>query len=123
MIYDLDALMFFEGRPLALSLYETLLDRIRSEIGETNLRVQKTQITFFNRHVFACVAPNRSWQKQESLTVCIFLCRPIDSPRVKVMSEPYPNRWTHRIPVCSAAEIDGELMGWLQEAYAFSNLK
>ncbi|MDE6880134.1 MAG: hypothetical protein K2P20_02115, partial [Oscillospiraceae bacterium] len=37
--------------------------------------------------------------------------------------EPYPNRWTHHVLVASAEEINGELMGWVKEAAAFSRGK
>ena len=33
--------------------------------------------------------------------------------------EPYPGRWTHHVMVGSVDEIDGELLGWIQEAAEF----
>ena len=47
----------------------------------------------------------------------------LKSPRVAVTTEPYPNRWTHHIPVYSPEEVDEELMGWVKEAYEFSLTK
>ena len=37
--------------------------------------------------------------------------------------EPYPGRWTHHILVRTPEEIDGELLAWIDEAYAFANAK
>ena len=44
------------------------------------------------------------------------------SPRLEQIAaaaEPYPNRWTHHVPVATPAELDGELLDWLEQAYAF----
>ncbi|MEG0756553.1 MAG: DUF5655 domain-containing protein [Oscillospiraceae bacterium] len=47
----------------------------------------------------------------------------LDSPRIAVATEPYPNRWTHHVPVTDAAQLDEELLGWLREAYDFADGK
>lgn len=44
----------------------------------------------------------------------------VESPRIQVVTEPYPNRWTHHMMISSAEEIDDELMGWIREAGVFS---
>ena len=46
-----------------------------------------------------------------------------ESPRIDVATEPYPGRWTHHVMVGSAEEIDEELLGWIQEAAEFANVK
>lgn len=33
----------------------------------------------------------------------------IESPRIDVMSEPYPNRWTHHVIISDRTEIDEEV--------------
>lgn len=43
----------------------------------------------------------------------------MESPRIDVATELYPNRWTHHILVSEIEEIDDELMGWVKEASAF----
>ena len=48
------------------------------------------------------------------------LNRRLESPRVAVAVEPYPGRWTHHILLTDPEEIDGELMGWLEEARSFA---
>lgn len=49
-------LYFFEGHMDALPLYERLEQRILNEIEDVQVKVQKTQISFYNRHLFACVS-------------------------------------------------------------------
>ena len=45
------------------------------------------------------------------------------SRTVAVQVEPYPGRWTVHIVIGSEAEIDEELLNWLQQAYDFAEKK
>lgn len=118
-----DVLFFFEDHLESLPLYEAFEAQVE-RLGEVNIRVQKTQITFSNRHNFAFVSflPARKAKDRPKtyITVTFGLGRRADSPRIDVATEPYPGRWTHHVLVSSAEEIDGELMGWIREAYDFS---
>lgn len=53
---DLDTLTFFDGHLKALDIYRIFEDALYKTFRNVNKRVQKTQITFFNTHVFACVS-------------------------------------------------------------------
>lgn len=122
-----DTPFFFRESPLSLPLYLALEERILAEFPETHVQVQKTQISFSNRRnfAFASLLPARraALRPDPYLTVTVGLSRRLDSPRVDAASEPYPGRWTHHIVIGSAEEIDGELMGWIQEAAEFSSRK
>ena len=124
---DAETLLFFCGHEEVLPLYERFEELLRSSFPEVNKRVQKTQITFFNRHVFACVSFTRVKKKSELpdgyLVVTLGLPAPLDSERITVKSEPYPGRWTHHIVISKPEDLDGELLSWVQEAYGFSNAK
>lgn len=37
--------------------------------------------------------------------------------------EAYPNRWTHHVILESASDLDETLLGWIDEAYSFSQCK
>lgn len=124
---DIDLLFFFDKRPAALSLYERLAERILAEIPDVNIKVQKTQIAFSNRHGFAFVSflpVRRAKDRPEVyITVTFGLGYQKGSPRIDAAVEPYPNRWTHHVLVSSPDEIDGELLGWIKEARDFSASK
>ena len=60
-----DELFFFEQHREAYSLYEALEEELIRRFPETRIRVQKTQITFSNRHVYACVSFMRVKKKAE----------------------------------------------------------
>ena len=77
--------------------------------------------------MFACVSFARVRRKAELpetwLTLTLGLPYPLDSARVAVKTEVYPGRWTTHLVLSSPAELDGELLGWLDEAYEFSQRK
>lgn len=124
---DSAVLFFFEKDPAALLLYEAFERAVRELVSDVGIKVQKTQITYTNPKVFAAVSLRPARRKAERpehyITVTLGLNRRLDSPRVDAASEPYPARWTHHLMISSAGEIDGELLGWVAEAAAFSASK
>ncbi len=119
-----DTLLFFEKHPAALPLYEAFEKRVFAAVEGACCRVQKTQISFMKRHMFACVsfAPVLRAKERPAryMVVTLGLARRLESPRVAVATQPYPGRWTHHVVVAEEAEIDEELMDWVKEAAAFS---
>ena len=124
---DGKALLFFQQDMEALPLYEQLESLILDRIPDVQIKVQKSQISFYNRHMFACVSFAKVRKAKERpdhyIVVTFGLDHRLDSPRVDVATGPYPNRWTHHVLISSSGEIDDELMGWIQEASVFSALK
>lgn len=124
---DADALMFFDQHMDMLPLYQAFEELLFDSFPVVNKRVQKTQITFSNRHVFACVSFARVKRKTELpmrfIVITLGLPAPLDSERVAVKTEPYPGRWTHHIVVNKPEELDEELLSWVREAYDFAAVK
>lgn len=120
--YESDILFFFEGKPEALVLYQCLLKRMEECFPEAAVRVQKTQISFYGRHLFAMASlPRRG--KERGLMVSFGLQRRLESRRIAAAVEPYSGRWTHHLLIKEPAQIDLELLDWLQEAWAFAESK
>ena len=124
---DNDILFFFGEHMEALPMYERLENAILTRIPDVKIKVAKTQITFANKRGFAFVSFNPCWRAKDRpavwMTVTFGLgCRK-GSSRIDVATEPYPGRWTHHVMVGSAEEIDEELLGWIQEAAEFANVK
>ena len=124
---DADALMFFDQHMDILPLYQAFEELLFDSFPVVNKRVQKTQITFSNRHVFACVSFARVKRKAELpmrfIVITLGLPAPLDSERIVVKTEPYPGRWTHHIVVSTPEELDEELLSWVREAYDFAAVK
>lgn len=111
----------------ALPLYEAFVDRVMQEVEDVQIKVQKSQISFYNKHLFTCVSFARVRKKKDCplayIVVTIGLSHRLESPRIDVATEPYPNRWTHHLLISDTKEIDGELLSWIKEAAVFSNMK
>ena len=124
--YGSDTLFFFDGHPAELALYEALFQKLDGAFPEGRVKVQKTQISFYGRHLFAAaslpIRRRKDWPRTCLLVTAGLPYRP-DSPRVAVAAEPYPGRWTCHIPVSEERQIDAELLGWLREAWDFAESK
>ena len=124
---DDETLLFFSGHPDALALYLDFEELLHASFPDVNRRVQKTQISFFNRHMFACVSFARVRRKAELprgwLVITLGLPRPLDSARAAVKTEPYPGRWTHHFVVSRPEDLDEELLSWIRESYDFAESK
>ena len=124
---DTDTLLFFDQHMETLPLYLAFEEILFDSFPAVNRRVQKTQITFSNRHVFACVSFARVKRKADLPTgymvVTLGLPGPLDSERVAVKTEPFPGRWTHHIVVSKPEELDEELLSWIKAAYGFADTK
>lgn len=124
--YTSDAGFFFEGKPQERELYEALFVRMEQAFPDASVKVQKSQISFYHKHLFAAVSlplrRRKNWPER-CIVVTIGLPRPLESTRAAVKVEPYPGRWTNHVLLARGEEIDEELMGWLREAYDFALAK
>ena len=110
---DTNTILFFEQQPEALALYEVFEKEVINRYPDIKIKVQKTQISFSNKHLFACASFLR-------LVITLGMPYPLDSTRVAVKTEPYPGRWTTHIVIGKQEDVDAELLGWLAEAYDFA---
>lgn len=124
---DEQILQFFDRYPDAIPLYEKIEKCVEDLVPEVRIKVQKTQISFYNRHMFACVSFAGVRRKKDCpdcyIVVTFGLEHKAESPRIDIATEPYPNRWTHHVLISELEEIDDELMGWIREAAEFSDRK
>ena len=120
---SIDEMMLFEGHPNALGVYEAFVKKLFQIYPDTTFRVQKTQITFSNRRVYACVSFARVKKKaqlpENYIVVTLGLPMPLESHRIAVKTEPYPGRWTHHLVIASEKELDGEFFSWVDLARNF----
>ena len=120
--YDADVLLFFDGRPERLALYQALFEALDTAFPAARAKVQKSQISFYGQHLFAMASLPRR-KRDLGILVSFGLGRRLDSLRVAAASEPYPGRWTHHAPLAGMEQLNRELLGWLQEAWDFSEAK
>lgn len=122
----IDEWMFWNQWTQLLPLYEAFKDNLLAAYPDTKIKVSKSQISFYNRHMFAMVSPpirrRKDWPK-EFIMVSFGLPYQIDSSRIAMSVEAYPNRWTHHVIVETVDAIDKTLLAWIDEAYSFSESK
>lgn len=53
---DADVLLFFDKQRAALPMYEAFEQALFERLPDTRMKVQKTQISFYNKHQFCCVS-------------------------------------------------------------------
>lgn len=120
-------LEFFDQKADALLLYKRFEERVLSEIDGVHIKVQKTQISFSTKYMFACVSFARIRKKKDCpdsyIVVTFGVGHKVDSPRIEVATEPYPNRWTHHLLISETDQIDDQLMAWIKEASVFAASK
>ena len=113
-----EILQFFDSHPDAFPLYDKFEKCVTEHVPEARIKVQKTQISFYNRHMFACVSFARVRKKKDCpdsyIVVTFGLNHRAVSPRIDIATEPYPNRWTHHVLISELS---------VEEAACFSDRK
>ena len=122
-----DTMMFFDGHQEMYSIYESFEQTLLHQYPQTKIKVQKTQIAFSNRYIFACVSFMRPKKKSELsasyFVLTLGLSYPLESERVAIKTEPYPGRWTTHIVIHKMSDLDQELFDWVKQAYEFAACK
>ena len=118
------ALLFFREHPGALPLFAAFDRIVRETWEDVRVKVQKTQISYYRKHMFVCVsllpAVPAGERPRDYITLTFGLDRPVESPRIQRACQPRPGRWTHHALLSSPEELDGEMLGWLREAAEFA---
>ena len=127
ILTTVNELLFFDSKQESLVLYETFREAVLEKVPKARIEVKKTQISFFNRRMFAAVsfAPVRKAKERPNpfLTITFGLSYRKESLRIDVATEPYPNRWTHHVMIGTVEEVDEELLSWIVEAAEFAKSK
>ncbi len=122
-----DEFLFLGSQPEMIPVYEVLAGKLFNACPDTSIKVSKSQISFYNRRLYACVSFARIKKKKELpvnwFVLTLGLSYPLESPRVAVKTEPYPGRWTTHIVISSEADLDEELLGWAGQAFRFARDK
>ena len=122
-----DTMLFFNQHLAVYPLYEEFQKKLILHYPETKIKVQKSQISFYNRHLYACVSFLRVKKKAELpdnyFVLTLGLPAPLEYDRVAVKTEPYPGRWTTHFVISKPSDLDEELFGWVGQAYQFAQTK
>lgn len=121
-----DSLLFFDRHQAVYLLYACFQESA-CQIPESRIKVQKSQISYYNRHLYACVSFLKVKKKSELpddyFVLTLGLPAPLESDRVAAKTEPYPGRWTTHFVISDPSDLDKELFDWIEQAYQFAQAK
>ena len=122
-----DRLFFFDRHQAVYPLYECFQEKLLARFPESRIKVQKSQISYYNRHLYACVSFLKVKKKSELpddyFVLTLGLSAPLESDRVAAKTEPYPGRWTTHFVISRPSDLDEELFDWIEQAYRFAQEK
>ena len=122
-----DTLFFFDRHQAVYPLYECFQKKLLARLPESRIKVQKSQISYYNRHLYACVSflkvKKKSELPEDYFVLTLGLPAPLESNRVAAKTEPYPGRWTTHFVISSPSDLNEELFDWIENAYRFAQSK
>ena len=122
-----DTLFFFDRHQAVYPLYECFQKKLLARFPESRIKVQKSQISYYNRHLYACISFLKVKKKAELpddyFVLTLGLPAPLESNRVAAKTEPYPGRWTTHFVISSPSDLNEELFDWIENAYRFAQSK
>ena len=122
-----DTLFFFARHQAVYPLHACFQEKLLARFPESRIKVQKSQISYYNRHLYACVSFLKVKKKAELpedyFVLTLGLSAPLESDRVAAKTEPYPGRRTTHFVISSPSDLDEELFDWIEQAYQFAQAK
>jgi hypothetical protein len=109
---------FFGDDTAARALYERVRE-ILERLGDAEVRVGRSQISFRRRRPFAAVwIPGRYLGGDAApLVLTVYLPARDPSPRWKEVVEPAAGHFTHHLELRRPDDVDEEAAGWLRQAW------
>src|SRR5688572_4112759 len=104
-------------KDLSVDLLEAW-ERLREaavELGEQRIYASHNSIMFARKTCYFFVRPKRT-----ALEVCVFLGRPVKSPRVRRVDQSSKAKFAHLLRVTHRDEVETPITDWLREAYEFN---
>lgn len=110
-----DVQAVFAGKdPEALTTYRALTTALGA-FGPFAEDPKKTSIHLGRKSAFAGVHPRKA-----AILLVIRTNAPIESARIRKLEKVSANRWHNEMLLSAPSEIDGEVVGWLRQAYELS---
>ena len=102
----------FKNKDLAKSLYEKLVEVIESQIGKCKIISLPCCVHLFGNYDFLAALP-----KKDRLEIRFTLDRVLATKRLGQSVPISQKKYKNCIDISDKFEIDGELIGWINEAY------
>lgn len=112
-----DVTKLFAGERLGLQIFEQIA-RIIDGLGESEIRVTRSQVSFRHVRTFALVW-RPSMYVASNVPVVLSIAAPtmIRSTRFKQVVHPAPRTWMHHLELRDLSDVDEEVREWLADAW------
>jgi Domain of unknown function (DUF5655) len=111
----MDALERIADDPITAGLFEQLMEQVRL-LGPVTQKAGKTSVHVNGVRAFLGVHPRRASLRLNVVTDIRLL-----SPRIVKQEQVSANRWHNEVVVSTGGDIDTELLGWIEHAYALTD--
>ena len=109
---------FFARDETAVSIYRALAGSLVVLDG-VRVVASKSQVAFWARRGFAYAwAPGRYLKSDVPVVLSFALGERLTSARFKEVVHPSPALWMHHVELRAVEDVDDEVIGWLERAYA-----
>lgn len=112
-----EATLLFLQRPENLDLWETMAAWLEGHFPEAEMTVQRTQLSFRRRIGFLFLSLPPKKYGAPCIRVSFGLPHPLEGERVLASARISAKRYTHHTLVRGAEDLDGWLLGCLEEAW------
>lgn len=109
---EAEAVLFGRAASQVSDAYAAILAAVRP-LGPVIVEAKKTSIHLVAGSAFAGVHPQKS-----KLRLNIRTDRRLESPRIRKVEQVSARRFHNEIDLATPGEVDDEVRGWLEEAYA-----
>lgn len=110
--------LFCLGKAAETALYEAIERRILTACPDVTIKHDRTQTAFVRKVQFAWASLPRRKADAGTVMLSIGLPSRLESPRIQHAAEVAPGRWMHHMLIQDAGELDAEVCGWLEAAWA-----
>lgn len=109
--------LFCLGRARETALYAGVEAQLLA-YGDVSVKHDRTQTAFVRRVQFAWVSLPRRRADAGAVMLSIGMPGPMNSPRFLHVAQVAPNRWMHHMLLRTEADLDAEVLAWLEAAWA-----
>lgn len=109
---------FFGDAPQARKLFDAVAEEI-ARLGDTTLRVSKSQVAFRRRRNFAVVWRPGMYlsNPRAQLVLTMSFAEKDGSPRWKEVTKVSARRFTHHLELNKVKDVDAQVKAWLRAAW------
>ena len=110
--------IFCMGKPAETALFQAIERCMLAHSSDITVKHDRTQTAFVRKVQFVWVSLPRRKSDAGAVMLSIGLPGRVWSPRIQYAAEVAPGRWMHHLIIRDESELDAEICGWMEAAWA-----